>query len=412
MIRKQNNDISLGNPMYQQLTCDGILSDNAFSEALPISEGVRREMLKEKELVRKYHITQRKSDGRWYAKKDGQQILRKNYNDILKAVREEENISSIWDEFIAYRVENKNEETVRKDIRNYNTYINGSELIELPFSAINTITLHQFLNHCISVKGERFKKKYWEGIMLTVSQACAYAHNKGMISGNPCDGVQFENNLFIAPTVHNPEELYLNEQEIREILELTLKIARKKKDIFYYGIVLFLKTALRIGEINALKWGDIHGIWLHIIRTMSGGKDKVKDVPKTKYGVRKIPLLDECITVFEEIRKINESEGLPVSDDDFIFIEKKKRKNRTFIKKATNRYFESRIKTLQNKDNLNYEIARSAHDMRRTVATMLYRSGTDLKTLMMILGHSSPQQTMDYIQPCCPDDILAAFKRL
>ena len=52
MIRKQNNDISLGNPMYQQLTCDGILSDNAFSEALPISEGVRREMLKEKEVVR------------------------------------------------------------------------------------------------------------------------------------------------------------------------------------------------------------------------------------------------------------------------------------------------------------------------------------------------------------------------
>lgn len=59
MIRKHNNDTSLENPMYQQLTCDGILSDNAFSEALPISEGVRREMLKEKELVRKYHITQR-----------------------------------------------------------------------------------------------------------------------------------------------------------------------------------------------------------------------------------------------------------------------------------------------------------------------------------------------------------------
>jgi len=108
----------------------------------------------------------------------------------------------------------------------------------------------------------------------------------------------------------------------------------------------------------------------------------------------------------EKIKHLNEIKGLPVSDDDYIFLEKNKNK----IIKATNRYFEARIKTLQNPDNLDYEVARSAHDMRRTVATILYRNGTDLKTLMMILGHSSIKQTMDYIQPCCADNVMEAFK--
>ena len=94
------------------------------------------------------------------------------------------------------------------------------------------------------------------------------------IPDNPCLGIKFENNLFTAPTIHNPEELYFNDGEVEQILELTQKIAGQKNDIFYYGIVLFLKTALRIGKINALKWGDIHGEWLHIRRTMSGGKDQ------------------------------------------------------------------------------------------------------------------------------------------
>lgn len=395
--------IGLSNP---ELTKNNFMFDNTLLEALPISEGVRREMLLEKELIRKYHIKQRTSDGRWYAKKNGKQIFRKNYNDIIMAVQESCSISGIWNEFLIYRSQIKNAETVRKDVRNYEIYIQNSELAKMPFSSINTITLHQFLNHCIEVHGERFKRKYWSGIMLTVSQVCEYAHAKTMIPANPCLGIKFENNLFTAPTIHNPEELYFNDEEVEQILELTQKIAVQKNDIFYYGIVLFLKTALRIGEINALKWGDIHGDWLHIRRTMSGGKDQVKDVPKTKYGVRKVPLVEASFSVLEKIKHLNEINGLPVSDDDYIFLEKKKNK----IIKATNRYFEARIKTLQNPDNLDYEVARSAHDMRRTVATILYRNGTDLKTLMMILGHSSIKQTMVYIQPCCADNVMEAFK--
>ncbi len=54
--------IGLLNP---ELTKNYFMFDNTLLEALPISEGVRREMLLEKELIRKYHIKQRVRERRW-----------------------------------------------------------------------------------------------------------------------------------------------------------------------------------------------------------------------------------------------------------------------------------------------------------------------------------------------------------
>lgn len=131
----------------------------------------------------------------------------------------------------------------------FNLKMTNSKKRKTQFRFFTRIVIH----HCIEVHGERFKQKCWSGIMLTVSQVGEYAHAKTMIPANPCLGIKFENNLFTAPTIHNPEELYFNDEGVEQILELTQKIAVQKNDIFYYGIVLFLKTALRIGEINALK---------------------------------------------------------------------------------------------------------------------------------------------------------------
>ena len=42
--------------------------------------------------------------------------------------------------------------------------------------------------------------------------------------------------------------------------------------------------------------------------------------------------------------------------------------------------------------------ARSAHDCRRTYASLEYLNGTDIFTLSKQMGHSCAEQTWDYIQ--------------
>lgn len=50
---------------------------------------------------------------------------------------------------------------------------------------------------------------------------------------------------------------------------------------------------------------------------------------------------------------------------------------------------------------------RSCHDCRRTYASIQYLHGVDIKTIQAQLGHSTPQQTWDYIK-----DIIDEESRL
>jgi len=53
----------------------------------------------------------------------------------------------------------------------------------------------------------------------------------------------------------------------------------------------------------------------------------------------------------------------------------------------------------------------SSHSGRRTLATWMDRKGYDLELIQRILGHESPEMTLEYIDPCMPR-IEEAYKNL
>lgn len=158
------------------------------------------------------------------------------------------------------------------------------------------------------------------------------------------------------------------------------------------GILLCLYSGLRIGEICALKWGDLcdkeHII--HVSKTMQRLKGCSKSgkntgilisPPKSMCSVRNIPLPESIIAILEQNRKSDDAYILSGSKD--IIVEP--------------RTLQNRFKKILHKigiEQVNF------HVLRHTFATRCVELNFDIKSLSEILGHSSVNITLDrYVHP-------------
>ncbi len=85
-----------------------------------------------------------------------------------------------------------------------------------------------------------------------------------------------------------------------------------------YGIIVCLYTGLRIGELLALKWGDIDfgkGL-LHVNRTCYDTRyGRVDDTPKTKTSVRVIPIPKPIMALFKGLKRAT-NHAYVITDQD------------------------------------------------------------------------------------------------
>lgn len=163
------------------------------------------------------------------------------------------------------------------------------------------------------------------------------------------------------------------------------------------GIILCLYTGMRIGEICALKWSDIHLNEGYI------------DINKTMYRVKNI----DKVTVCNKIPKTIISIGKPKTDSsarkipicDFILdliSDTKAHDSNNYFLTDSERYIEPR--TYQNRFKKYLQEAGiqavNFHILRHTFATNCINAGCDVKSVSEILGHSSVKITLDrYVHP-------------
>ena len=160
------------------------------------------------------------------------------------------------------------------------------------------------------------------------------------------------------------------------------------------GVLLCLYTGLRIGEVCALKWGDIspEGV-LSVRRTVQRiqnpdygkpGEPRtiiVFDTPKSDSSQRSIPIPSVLQEVLERFRCSPECYVLTGKESNF-------REPRTL-----QNHFKAMLKRAGVRD-INF------HALRHTFATNCVQLGFDPKTLSKILGHSTVGITLDtYVHP-------------
>ena len=233
-------------------------------------------------------------------------------------------------------------------------------------------TVERFLEQ--KLKTEKLSSRTVNGILCVIKLIFAYAQANG------------------ADTICNFRTIHVRQTK-KEIRILTLDEQKAFSEyllsdmsLYKLGVYLSLYTGIRIGELSALKWGNIdtaNGI-MKIDKTMQrvqtyeeGAKTKVVIAePKSQCSHREIPLPEFLCALLKDFK---------VSDSCFL------------LSGSSNKYVEPRAMSYQFKKCIRECGLKDVnfHAMRHTFATRCVERNFDIKTLSEILGHSSVKITLD-----------------
>jgi len=151
---------------------------------------------------------------------------------------------------------------------------------------------------------------------------------------------------------------------------------------------LLVLTGLRIGELLALRWGnvDLKAQLLRVVETVYDGHF---DKPKTKRGMRTIPIGVETAEILAALRPATvDARNLVFAKSDLTPLD---RWNllRKHLKPAAKKLGLSGV---------------TWHLLRHSHATMLDGVGTPIGTMQALLGHSAPEITREIYLHAIPEE--------
>ena len=236
-------------------------------------------------------------------------------------------------------------------------------------------------------------------IYTVVRQALDTAVRDGLIRRNPAAAVK-------RPPVKRSDARYLTPAEAARLLEVA------KSDQLYPLLVLLLGTGLRRGEALALHWSDVdltsQRVWVGWSLVRVGGH-LVFDVPKTERSRRFVALPTPVVETLRKHRVTQAAERLaaiawhPWPDhDDLVFSTQvgtpiePRNAARSFARIAERAGL----------------VGASLHTLRHSAASALIASGTHVKVVQELLGHSTYAVTADTYAHVAVEQQREAAERL
>ncbi|MCR4866666.1 MAG: site-specific integrase [Lachnospiraceae bacterium] len=385
-----------------------LVSDDTVSlEAIEALVERGKDELRRKDILEKHKPKPKLlKKGLWYTRIDGKQVTAKTLEALEEKIishydKKVTSINSIFDNFLRWRKIAVSHNTWMIDIRTHEKYIKDSKLGTMSLKKITLTDAEEFLMHCKKIKPD-MKRKYWDNqILATLNAMFRYMIIHQMRKDNPFEHLYIGKDFFDPPKKLLDKDKVFSAEEQQAVMAIAYEYAAKNQDISALGINLLFCTGIRIGELCALRWKDLENQkLLHVQRELVINRDengkcdghKVLEHCKSPAGDRKIPLNSQAKEILMRVRHINEEFGYPVGEDDFIF----SRRYRGELTCCSERSFFTKLKRYCEKAGM--EVAKSPHDIRRTVITNLYCAGMNPKAIQRYAGHSTLEQTLDYVK--------------
>lgn len=185
--------------------------------------------------------------------------------------------------------------------------------------------------------------------------------------------------------------------------------------VYYDELIILLGTGLRISELCGLTDTDINfenriiNVDHQLLRSAETGY--YIETPKTKSGIRQIPMSEKVYEAFNRVLKRRRGAKAVTIDgySNFLFL------NRDgYPKTATN--YDGMFRGLAKKYNKYHEEAlpkvMTPHTLRHTFCTNMANAGMNPKALQYIMGHSNITMTLNYYAHATFDSAKAEMLRI
>lgn len=246
-----------------------------------------------------------------------------------------------------------------------------------------------------------------DSIHTVLHQVLDMAVDDAYLRNNPSDNVLKELKQAHNFDTEKRKALTVAEQE------LFLDFLRKKHQYnhWYPIFAVMVGTGLRVGEVTGLRWCDIdlkenlidvNHTLVYYNHAENGCYFNI-NTPKTKAGVRNVPMLEFVKQAFIEERKYQMANGIRcnVKIDgytDFIFVNRfGAAQHQGTLNKALRRIIrDCNDEVLERNEENPVLLPRfSCHSLRHTFTTRMCEAGVNIKVIQDALGHSDISTTLN-----------------
>ena len=184
-----------------------------------------------------------------------------------------------------------------------------------------------------------------------------------LLEHNPLQNLEY-------PSTRRSLPKYLTVEESKRLLE---HVDGPFKERDFCILMLFLNCGLRVSELAGLNLTDITGDQIRVLG--KGNKERM------------LYLSDSCQRAIQDYLPHRLEPASP-SDSNALFVSRKRNR----IRKTTIELLVKKHLAAAGLDTTKY----SAHKLRHTAATLMYKNGVDIRTLQDVLGHENVNTTMIY----------------
>jgi len=264
----------------------------------------------------------------------------------------------------------------------------------------NEILTEDVQNFILNKKTQKLSRNYIKDMVVTIKEITKYGDKNNMFK-------KFNSEIEWPTRFYNDgykKIERLSQGELERLKSYLIENFSFKN----FGILFCLNTGIRIGEMSALKWGDIdvNSETVNIYKTaqriysanlITGNKETklIEGSAKTKSSHREIPLSSAIINIAKPMisNKIVSKNHYILSNSDKCI---EPRTYRNYHKKL---FKELELPMLK------------FHALRHTFATLCITSGVDIATVSKLLGHSDVSTTLNvYVHPSDSDKSEAIAK--